>query len=102
MIHVIAEIELQPGRREEFLALFRAHVLKVRAEKGCLAYAPTVDAPGSALPGHPPRENVLTIVETWQTLADLEAHIRAPHQAEFMKRSGHLRAGARLEVLQDA
>jgi quinol monooxygenase YgiN len=102
MIHVVAEIELKPGCRAEYLKMFKAHVPKVRAEKGCVAYAPVVDAVGAPMAGHPPRENVVTIVEQWQSLADLEAHSRAPHQAEFRKQAGHLVAKGRVEVFQEA
>jgi len=40
MIFVIATIEVKPGKREAFLAEFNKNVPNVRAEKGCLEYAP--------------------------------------------------------------
>ena len=43
MIHVLATIEVAPGRREEFLAAFQELVPDVRAEKGCLEYGPAID-----------------------------------------------------------
>lgn len=101
MIHVVAEIQLKEGCRAEYLKLFKAHVVKVRAEKGCVAYAPFVDA-GAAMVGHPPRENVVTILEQWQSLADLQAHSQAPHQTAFRTQAGHLMAGARVEVFEEA
>jgi quinol monooxygenase YgiN len=102
MIHVVAEIELKPGCREEYLKLFKAHVVKVRAEVGCVAYAPTIDAAGAPMAAHPPRENVVTILEQWQTLADLQAHAQAPHQLAFRKQVGHLMSRGRVEVFQEA
>ena len=44
MIHVIAIITTQPGKREEVLGHFRANVPAVHAEEGCIEYGPTVDA----------------------------------------------------------
>src|SRR3712207_1337154 len=43
MVHVIATIQLQPGRRDAFLAEFHKLVPLVRAEDGCLEYGPAVD-----------------------------------------------------------
>lgn len=102
MIHVVAEIELKPGKRPEFLTLFKEHVKKVRQEKGCVAYAPMVDASGEPPAARAPRENVVTILEEWQSLEDLQAHLKAPHQAEFFKRTGDMRAAGRVSVLTEA
>lgn len=101
MIHVIAEIELNAGARDEYLRLFKAHVLNVRQEKGCVAYGPTVDAP-SPIVSHPPRPNVVTIVEQWASLADLAAHGQSAHQMAYRKQVAGLVAKARVEVFQDA
>ncbi len=48
MIRVVAVITAKPGLREELLALFRANVPNVRAEAGCIEYAPFLDAEGFA------------------------------------------------------
>ncbi len=44
MIHVIAAIELAPGTREAYLAVFRKRIPDVRAEKGCIEYGPAIDS----------------------------------------------------------
>ena len=52
MIHVIATVEVTPGCREEFLAIFGDNVPNVLAEDGCLEYTPAVDLPARiAVPG---------------------------------------------------
>ena len=80
MIHVIATIELAEGKREAFLAEFHKIVPLVRAEAGCLAYGPTVDVAGTGLAAQgPPRDNVVTVVEQWESLDALRAHLQAPH-----------------------
>ncbi len=43
MLHVIAFITTKPGMREAVLREFRANVPAVRAEEGCIEYAPAVD-----------------------------------------------------------
>jgi quinol monooxygenase YgiN len=89
MIHVIATVEVLPGRKQDYLRYF-LNVLTplVRAEPGCLAYGPTVDVE-NPLPNHPsPRENIITILETWADLDALEAHRHTQHMhayREFVK-----------------
>lgn len=102
MIHVIATIEVVPGKREAFLAEFRKLVPLVLAEAGCLDYGPTVDV-GSGIPIQPPvRENVVTIVEQWQSLEHLRVHLAAPHMADYRGRVKDLVKGLSLQVLEPA
>ena len=83
MIHVIANIELRPGVRDAYLKVFRGLMPKVRAEAGCGDYGPTVDAKTDIRAQVPFRDNVVTIVEKWESLAALKAHLAAPHMAEY-------------------
>ena len=79
MIHVIAFLHLHPGKREEFLATFRALGPLVRAEAGCIEYAPAVDhAPFMGFQG-PIGDDTVVVVEKWASPAALDAHIEAPH-----------------------
>ena len=79
MIHVIATIELAPGTRDAFLAVFRKLIADVRAEKGCLEYGPAVDSntdlPIQAKVG----PDKVVVVEKWEDIAALKAHSVAPH-----------------------
>jgi quinol monooxygenase YgiN len=102
MIRVIASIELAPGQREEFLRVFQALVPKVRAEAGCLEYGPTVDLPTTIGAQIPLRADVVTIVEVWQDLPALEAHLQAPHMAEYRVQVKNLVRKVTLQVLQPA
>src|SRR5690349_7592768 len=83
MIHVIASIEVAAGKREAFLAEFRRVVPQVLAEAGCLEYGPTVDVASGIPIQEPPRDNVVTVVEKWQDLDALRAHLNAPHMGEY-------------------
>ena len=83
MIHVIATIELKPNCREDYLKILRDNVPKVKAEAGCLAYEPAVDI-DSGLPAQEAvREHVVTIVEAWESLDHLTAHLKAPHMNAY-------------------
>ncbi|MFM9066181.1 MAG: putative quinol monooxygenase, partial [Planctomycetota bacterium] len=43
MIHVLVSVELQPGRRQDFLAEFHRIVPLVLNEQGCIEYGPAID-----------------------------------------------------------
>ncbi len=83
MIHVIATIELKPNSRENYLKVLRNNVSNVKAEAGCLGYEPAVDV-DSGLPAQGAvRENVVTIVEAWESLEHLVAHLKTPHMRSY-------------------
>lgn len=83
MIHVIATIELKPNCREAYLAVLRDNVPNVKAEEGCLAYEPALDI-DSGLPVQGSlRENVVTIIEAWESREHLVAHLKTPHMLSY-------------------
>jgi quinol monooxygenase YgiN len=102
MICVLATIETVAGRRDDLLAVFRDLTPKVRAEQGCIEYAPMIDAPSGLAPQGPLRPNVLVVVEKWESVAALQAHLNTPHMAEFGKQAASLRVGMSLQVLAPA
>lgn len=99
MIVVIATIETAPGRRNDLLAIFRGLVPKVHAEQGCLEYTPMVDVSSSFAPV---RNNVVTMVEKWESLAALEAHLKTPHMVEFGQQTKPLGVKVGLQLIQPA
>ncbi|GIW81024.1 MAG: hypothetical protein KatS3mg105_2831 [Gemmatales bacterium] len=100
MIHVIATIEVHPGKRDAFLEEFRKIMPTVRAETGCLEYGPAVDFPSDIAAQTPIRENVVTIVEKWDSLDALKAHLAAPHMAEYRNRVKDIVQSVQLQILQ--
>jgi quinol monooxygenase YgiN len=102
MVHVIATVEVAAGKRDEFLAEFRRVVPSVRAEAGCLEYGPAVDLPTEIPAQVPPRDNVVVIVERWESLDALRAHLQAPHMQEYRARVKALVSRVQLQVLQPA
>ena len=102
MICVIATIELAQGRRDDLLAVLRELVPKVLAEEGCLEYGPWVDLPTN-VPAQPEtRDNVVMVVEKWEGIEALEAHLMAPHMLEFRQTTEPIRVGVSLQILEPA
>jgi quinol monooxygenase YgiN len=83
MIHVIATIELNPGTREQYLAVFHKLMPLVLAEKGCIEYGPAADLASGLAVQPPVRENVITVVEKWEDLPALQAHLKIAHMADY-------------------
>jgi quinol monooxygenase YgiN len=102
MIHVIATIELAAGRREAFLAEFHRIVALVRAEAGCLDYGPTIDVPTGLSAQPAVRDDVVTVIERWESLDTLRAHLAAPHMQDYRVRVKDYVVGVQLQVLRPA
>lgn len=101
MIYVLAAIRLKEGSLEQFLDVFRANIPAVLAEDGCIEYVPTVDA-ASNLPPQQLDPAVVTIVEKWESVDALHAHLKAPHMLEYRKRTKDMVESMTLKVLTPA
>ena len=99
MIHVVATIQLAPGARERFLAEFRQLEPLVRAEAGCIEYIGVVDAPTSIAAAAQLRDDVLTVIEKWESEAALAAHLQAPHMLDHRTRTTGLALGTTIHIL---
>ena len=102
MIHVIASITVKPGTRDAYVAAFKKLVPLVLAEKGCIAYGPTLDIQTDIAAQAPVEPNVVTIVEQWSHVEDLKAHLAAPHMADFRGKNGHMVESLVLKIHQPA
>jgi quinol monooxygenase YgiN len=101
MICVLASIRLRAGERTRFLEIFKSYVPTVRQEAGCLEYFPALDC-DAGLPVQLLDENVVTIIEKWQDLAALQAHLATPHMLEYRGKVQDLVLETSLKVLQPA
>jgi len=99
MINVIATIELKPGTRADFLKVFNANVPAVLAEDGCLEYFPAIDV-DAKLERQSKDENAVVVIEKWESVEALHAHLAAPHMLEFRENAGDMIAGITLKVLE--
>jgi quinol monooxygenase YgiN len=102
MIHVIATIELAPGKRDEFLAEFHTVMPLVQTEDGCIEYGPTIDVPTDIAAQIPQREDVVTVVEKWDSLQALNAHLQAEHMQVYRQRVKDLVLRTQLQILKPA
>ena len=100
MIYVIATIEVKPGKRAAFLTEFHRNVPNVLAEKGCIEYGPTVDLKTEIKTQIPLRADVVTIVEKWDSLQALQAHLVAPHMPVYRERVKEIVVGSKLQILE--
>ena len=100
MIHVLAEIETVPGHRADFLAEFAQVAIPVRKEAGCIEYGAAVDVPTDISVQQNPGENVVMIVEKWESIDHLKAHLVAPHMTDYRVRIKSFVKGVTLRVLE--
>ena len=101
MVFVIVNYETKDGRRDDFLTEFKQIVTMVRAEKGCLKYEPTIDELNSGLPTtFSTNANRITLIEMWESVAALKAHIVAPHMSEFRERVKPYLAKVEIQLLR--
>lgn len=102
MIIVIAEIELAEGKRAAFLEEFHKVVPLVRDEVGCIEYGPTIDAETDIAAQIPNRPDIVTVVEKWESVDTLKAHLVADHMTEYRGRVKELVKGSVLRILEPA
>jgi len=100
MIHVLAYVETVPGHREDFLAEFAKVAVLVRQEDGCLEYGAAVDTPTEIATQSPLSETAVVIVEKWESVAHLKAHLVAPHMTDYRVRIKPYVTAVRLQVLE--
>ena len=101
MINVIASVHVKEGLLLDFIKLFKSNIPNVLAEKGCIEYTPMIDIP-TGLPPQELNNNVVTVIEKWDSLDDLQAHLSAPHMIEFQKKEKDLVDRVSLKVLKEA
>jgi quinol monooxygenase YgiN len=102
MIHVIATIKVKPGTREKFLGILKANVPNVTAEKGCIAYVPAVDVESGIPVQMDLRPEVVTLVEAWESLDDLRAHLKTAHMQAYREKVKDIVKNISLHVMTPA
>ncbi|VGO11534.1 putative quinol monooxygenase YgiN [Pontiella desulfatans] len=100
MVHVIAFIKVKPEHREELIKIFNANVPNVLAEDGCIQYTLTTDT-DSGIGIQQRDETILTVIEKWESLEALQAHLEAPHMDQYRQDTEGMTEGVELRVLQD-
>jgi quinol monooxygenase YgiN len=101
MINVVASVHIKEGRLSEFVEIFKSNIPNVLGEKGCMEYVPTIDVP-TGLPRQELNNNVVTIIEKWGSLEDLQAHLSGPHMLAYREKVKDLVEKMSLKVLRKA
>ena len=101
MISVIASVRVKVGRIPEFIEIFKSNLPKVREEKGCIEYSPAVDI-DSGLPVQKLDKNVVTIMEKWESVEALRAHLKTPHMLAYREKVKDIVEELSVKVLKEA
>lgn len=100
MIHVIAIITTQPGKRASVLDEFSKIVPLVHAEDGCIEYQPVTDASNAGAIQTTLGPETFVVIEKWTSLETLDAHSKSSHMAEYASRVGSMIAERVIHVLE--
>ena len=102
MVHVIAKIIAQPGKRDEVLAAFNANRPTVLEEDGCIEYGAAIDAEGVGKFQTKFGDEAIIVIEKWASLEALMAHAVSPHMKEYAAKTKDLLADRTIHVLSPA
>ena len=102
MIHVLAVVTAQPGKRAAILEAFRANVPNVHAEAGCIEYGAAVDAENAAPFQTRYGPDTFVVVEKWESMDALKAHAAAPHMKAYGAQTKDLIASRVIHILSPA
>ena len=98
MVYVIATIRAKPGQRDALVAAFGELTPKVLAEQGCRAYVATIDADTDIDRQARVGGDVVTMIEQWDSVDHLKAHLAAAHMTAFGEKASGLIASIELRV----
>ena len=100
MIHVLAQVETVPGHRDDFFAEFAQVAPLVRQESGCIEYGAAIDVQTGITVQNFLGDNTVMIVEKWESVEHLKAHLVAPHMSDYRLRVRPHVQGVTLKVLE--
>lgn len=100
MVSVLAFISIKPGKRPELIDLLKENIPNVLAEEGCIEYSATIDVT-PPLPRQVVDDNMVTIIEKWESPEALQAHLEAPHMLAYKEQVADIVEGATIRVLEE-
>lgn len=101
MIHVLASIQVKENSLNAFLDIFKANLPNVRAEQGCIEYVPAIDAV-TDIPVQQRQPSVVTVIEKWESVAALLAHLETPHIIAYKEATRDMVVRVDVKILQEA
>ncbi len=102
VVSVVAVITTKPGKRDEVLAAFRNNLAAVRAEDGCIEYAPHIDTEGMGSFQTEFGPDTFVVIEKWESKEALGAHAVAPHMKAYAEKVGDLLESRVIHILSSA
>src|SRR5437773_10424444 len=100
MIHIVAIITTKSGMHEAILTEFHANMPAVHAEKGCIEYAPAIDAEGIGSFQTKFGPDTFVVIEKWESPEALRAHAASPHMAAYAAKTREMIANRTIRVLR--
>ena len=100
MIFVIAKsVLVDEAAKAAFIEAYKENLPNVLAEKGCIRYDLAEDFNSGFGAQEFNEPNTVTFVEAWESIEDLENHLKAPHMDTFRSKIGALRKSSSLQVM---
>ncbi len=100
MIIVLASIYVKPGKVQELLPILKDNVPDVRNEKGCIEYIPGADC-DAGMPRQILEKDVVTILEKWESLDALRAHLGSTHMQVYREKVKNIVEKVTVKVLRE-
>ncbi|MDG1472130.1 MAG: putative quinol monooxygenase [Ascidiaceihabitans sp.] len=99
LVHVIAVITTNAGKRAEVLTLFNANVPAVLVEDGCIEYGAATDTPDAGPFQTNYGEDTFVVIEKWASMGALMAHAAAPHMKAYGAATKDMLADRKIHIL---
>jgi quinol monooxygenase YgiN len=99
MVHVIAVITTNAGKRAEVLKMFNENVPAVLAEDGCIEYGAAIDTPDAGPFQSTYGADTFVVIEKWASMGALMAHAAAPHMKAYGAATKDLLADRKIHIL---
>ena len=74
----------------------------MKAEEGCLAYEPTIDTETDIPLQEKTGDDVVTLIESWESVDALKNHFQEPHMLSYREAAKDLIKKISIRVLQPA
>jgi len=100
MLYVLVTMVIKEGRMQEFLALCAELRPQVLREQGCLAYDYTRETASPIGIQEPLEADRITLIERWESMDALRAHLETPHMKEAGPRMRDLRASVTARIVE--
>ena len=100
MLHIIVTMMVKEGRMKEYLAVCEELRLLVLMEKGCQAYEYAREIASPLGIQEPIEANRITLIERWESIDALKAHMETRHMKEAGVKMKDLRSSVVARVVE--